>query len=266
MANLLAKEWRSIPPCVLTLAAMLAGVAAIVHALQGNLKEAAALVFAAMLLDGIDGAVARMMKGTSAFGMELDSFSDAMALGAAPAIIVYQLVNQISAESDTLPGWLPTAGAVLCAMIACAGVCRLARFRLTNDPHQDKGSYQGLAIGGPAGWVALFTFCHATGVAYTLPNGAVLPFGIDAGPLAVLFWAVLVVLPFLEISSIPYPKPTKNAWKFGLFAVCLVCTIAWEAVRPATALALLAYGLWYALLVPVVRRFQRRHPRQAVRT
>jgi len=266
MANMLAKQWRSIPPCILTLTAMLAGVAAIVHALQGDLKTAATLVFAAMMLDGFDGALARMLRGTSAFGMELDSFSDAMALGAAPAVVVYKLTQTLAETNASLAGWLPTAGAVLCAMIACAGVCRLARFRLTNDPHQDKGTYQGLAIGGPAGWVALFTFCHATGVAYTLPGGTVIPFGISTGPLAVLFWAVLVVLPFLEISSIPYPKPTKNAWKFGLFAVCLVCTITWEAARPVTALMLLVYGLWYALFTPVVRHLQRRQPRQAAHT
>ena len=257
-------QWRLIPPCALTLTAMLAGVAAMAHAFQDRLAAAATFVFAAMLLDGLDGAVARLLKGTSAFGMELDSFSDAMALGAAPAVLVYKLALKLSEENAGMPGWLPAAGAVLCAMIACAGVCRLARFRLTNDPHQDKGAYQGLAIGGPAGWVALFTFCHATGLAYTLPNGAVIPFGVDAGPFAVLFWAVLVVLPFLEISSIPYPKPTKNFWKFGLFAVCLACTITLPRARPATALLLLAYGLWYALLAPVVRRVQQRPLRRAL--
>ena len=232
---------------------MLAGVAAITRALQGegNLRAAATFVFAAMILDGLDGAVARLLKGTSKFGMELDSFSDAMALGAAPAVIVYKLTCDIAAKSG--PAWLPVAGAVLCAMIATAGVCRLARFQITNSPHLDKGAYQGLAIGGPAGWVALFAFCHAAGV--TLP-GTNIPFCVDRGPLAALFWIVLVALPFLEVSSIPYPKPTKNFWKFGLFALCLLLTITWPAARSVTAPLLLAYGLWYAIGAPIARRIQ----------
>ncbi|MCL1888609.1 MAG: CDP-alcohol phosphatidyltransferase family protein [Kiritimatiellaeota bacterium] len=255
-------RWRAVPPCAMTLAAMLTGVAAIIFGLQDDLKTAATLVFAAMLLDGMDGALARLLKGTSAFGMELDSFSDAMALGAAPALLVYKLATRADMP-DGMPGWMPVAGVLLCAMIATAGVCRLARFRLTNDPHHDKGAYQGLAIGGPAGWVALFTFCHAAGVAYRLPGGAAVPFSIYEGPFAILFWCVLVLLPFLEISTIPYPKPTKNAFNFALFALCLACTVAWPLARPATALVLLAYGIWYALCAPVVRHIQHRHPRPA---
>ncbi len=251
-------RWRVIPPCALTLAAMLAGVASIVHALQqGSLYCAAALIFASMLLDGIDGAVARLLKGTSAFGMELDSFSDALALGVAPGVLVYRLTLDLSALNEGMPKWLPMAGAVLCAMIACAGVCRLARFRLTSDPHHDKGTYQGLAIGGPAGWVALFTFCHATEVTYTF-GATTIPFAINQGPFAILFWCVLPVLPFLEISTIPYPKPTKNLFKFALFTACLICTLAVPAVRPVTALVLLGYGLWYILGAPIFRRLQ--HP------
>ena len=256
MINIPGFRWRVVPPCLLTLTAMLAGVAAIVHALQGSLATAATFVFAAMLLDGVDGAVARLIKGTSAFGMELDSFSDAMALGAAPAIIVYKLTSNIALETG--PAWLPNAGAVLCAMIVTAGVCRLGRFRLTSDPHADKGTYQGLAIGGPAGWVAIFTLCHATGV--TLPFTTI-PIAVNAGPFAVLFWTVLVVLPFLEVSSIAYPKPTKSAGKFALFALCLAFTVAVEQARPYTALVLLVYGVWYALLSPVFRRFQKREPK-----
>ena len=253
-------RWRVVPPCVLTLVAMLAGVAAIVQALEGNLQNAATLIFASMLLDGVDGAVARLLRGTSKFGMELDSFSDAIALGAAPGVLVFQLTRELNAAMQTT--WLPKAGAVLCAMIICAGVIRLARFRLTNDPHKDKGAYQGLAIGGPAGWVALFTFCHAAEV--TLP-GTAIPYGISEGPLAILFWVVLPVLPFLEISSIPYPKPTKNLYKFGLFALCLVAMLTVEVhpVRDVAALLLLTYGLWYVLGAPVLHRYQQRRPRLA---
>ena len=255
-------RWRVVPPCVLTLVAMLAGVAAIVQALQGNLQNAATLIFASMLLDGVDGAVARLLRGTSKFGMELDSFSDAIALGAAPAVLVFQLTRELVAGSEQLPQWLPKAGAVLCAMVVCAGVVRLARFRLTNDPHKDKGAYQGLAIGGPAGWVALFTFCHAVGA--TLP-GTAIPFGVSEGPLAILFWVVLPVLPFLEVSSIPYPKPTKNLYKFGLFALCLVAmlTVEFHPVRDVAALLILVYGLWYVLGAPILHRRQQRRPRLA---
>lgn len=248
-------RWRVIPPCAITLAAMLCGVASIVHALQGNPFNAAVLIFTAMLLDGIDGAVARLLKGTSSFGMELDSFSDAIALGLAPGILVYSFSLDLAAH-ENLPDWLPSIGAVLCAMITTAGVFRLARFRLTSNPHVDKDCFQGLAIGGPAGWVALFGVCHRD-VTYALGD-CVIPFSVSHGPLAVAFWVILVILPFLEISSVAYPKPTKCLWKFALFAVCLVCTLAVPVLRPWTALLLLGYGVWYTLCAPLCRCAKKR--------
>src|SRR6202051_683752 len=80
---------RPLVPNVITLLALCAGLTAIRLAVEDKLEWAlAAIVFAAML-DGIDGRVARMLKGTSRFGAELDSLADFVNFGVAPALILY---------------------------------------------------------------------------------------------------------------------------------------------------------------------------------
>ena len=80
---------RTLLPNLITLLALCAGLTAIRLAIEGKLEWAVgAIVFAAML-DGIDGRVARMLKGTSRFGAELDSLADFVNFGVAPALILY---------------------------------------------------------------------------------------------------------------------------------------------------------------------------------
>ena len=76
-------------PNLFTTAALFAGFFAIVQAMQGDFERAAMAIFIAMVLDGLDGRVARMTNTQSAFGAEYDSLSDMVSFGAAPALVLY---------------------------------------------------------------------------------------------------------------------------------------------------------------------------------
>lgn len=122
---------RIILPNVVTLLALCAGLTAIRMALEGQFHWAIGAILLAALLDALDGRVARLLKGTSRFGAELDSLADFVNFGVAPAIILYiWLLN----EARSL-GWI----AVLIFAIATA--LRLARFNVAlDDP--DRPSWQ----------------------------------------------------------------------------------------------------------------------------
>src|SRR5258708_30470924 len=76
-------------PNLFTTAALFAGFYAIVQAMNQRFDQAAVAIFVAMVLDGLDGRVARLTRTQSAFGAEFDSLSDMVSFGAAPALIVY---------------------------------------------------------------------------------------------------------------------------------------------------------------------------------
>ena len=120
-------------PNLVTLAALFGGFYAIVMAMNGRFEQAAYGVFCAMVLDSLDGRVARMTNTQSAFGEQMDSLSDMVSFGAAPALIVYEW------ELKGLGKWGWAAAFVYCS---CAAL-RLARFN-TNLAVVDRRFFQGL--------------------------------------------------------------------------------------------------------------------------
>jgi CDP-diacylglycerol--serine O-phosphatidyltransferase len=141
-------------PNLFTLAALFGGFYAIVMAIDGRFAQAAVGVFCAMVLDSLDGRVARMTNTQSAFGEQMDSLSDMVSFGAAPALISY-----VWALKDVGRwGWL--ASFVYCA---CAAL-RLARFNV-NTAVVDKRYFQGLPSPAAAALVAGFIWlCTDLGV------------------------------------------------------------------------------------------------------
>ena len=120
-------------PNLFTTAALFAGFFAIVQAMQGDFERAAMAIFIAMVLDGLDGRVARLTNTQSAFGAEYDSLSDMVSFGAAPALVMYEWALR---DMGRL-GWI--AAFIYCA---CAAL-RLARFNTTLEV-MDKRFFQGL--------------------------------------------------------------------------------------------------------------------------
>ncbi len=120
-------------PNLFTLAALFGGFYAIVMAMNQRFEQAAIGVFCAMVLDSLDGRVARLTNTTSAFGEQMDSLSDMVSFGAAPALIVYEWALKGMGKL----GWI--AAFVYCS----AAALRLARFNV-NAGVVDKRFFQGL--------------------------------------------------------------------------------------------------------------------------
>ncbi|NBD21015.1 CDP-diacylglycerol--serine O-phosphatidyltransferase [Aquabacterium fontiphilum] len=129
-------------PNLFTVAALFGGFYAIVMAMNGRFELAAIGVFCAMVLDSLDGRVARMTNTQSAFGEQMDSLSDMVSFGAAPALIIYEWALKDLGKW----GWI--AAFVYCS---CAAL-RLARFN-TNIAVVDKRFFQGLPSPAAAGVV-----------------------------------------------------------------------------------------------------------------
>ena len=130
-------------PNLFTTAALFAGFYAIVQAMNLQFEQAAVAIFIAMVLDGLDGRVARMTRTQSAFGAEYDSLSDMVSFGAAPALVVYEWALKGMGKL----GWIS-------AFIYCAGAAlRLARFN-TNIDVVDKRYFQGLPSPAAAALIA----------------------------------------------------------------------------------------------------------------
>lgn len=132
-------------PNAFTTAALFCGFYAIVMAMNLKFDHASIAIFAAMVLDGIDGRVARLTNTQSEFGAQYDSLSDMVSFGAAPALVVYEW----SLRGLGKWGWLA-------AFVYCAGAAlRLARFN-TNIAVVDKRYFQGLPSPAAAAMVAGF--------------------------------------------------------------------------------------------------------------
>jgi CDP-diacylglycerol--serine O-phosphatidyltransferase len=120
-------------PNLLTTGAMFAGFYAIVSAINGHFEASAISIFVAMILDGLDGRVARMMNAQSEFGVQYDSLSDMVSFGVAPALVMYLWAFESLGKVGLFAAFVHTAG----------GALRLARFN-TQVEVADKRYFQGL--------------------------------------------------------------------------------------------------------------------------
>jgi len=130
-------------PNLLTAAALFAGFYAIVQAMNVNFDHAAVAIFIAMVLDGLDGRVARLTRTQSAFGAEFDSLADMVSFGAAPALVMYEWVLRDLGKLGWVAAFVYVAGAAL----------RLARFNTLLEV-ADKRWFQGLPSPSAAALVA----------------------------------------------------------------------------------------------------------------
>ena len=137
-------------PNLFTTAALFCGFYAVVSAMEGKFEIASIAIFIAMILDGLDGRVARMTNTSSAFGAEYDSLSDMVAFGVAPALVVFTW-----AISDLGKfGWM-----MAFVYVACAAL-RLARFN-TQVETADKRYFTGLPSPSAAAVIAGMVWCFS---------------------------------------------------------------------------------------------------------
>ncbi|MDR6659909.1 CDP-diacylglycerol--serine O-phosphatidyltransferase [Tardiphaga robiniae] len=181
------RRFRTIPirmlvPNMITLLAICAGLTAIRLSTEGRMELAVAAIVFAAVLDGVDGRVARMIKGQSKFGAELDSLADFVNFGVAPGLILYfwQLHD------------LSNAGWIAAMVFAIAGSLRLARFNATMDD-PDK----------PAFAANFFTGMPAPLGALTVMLPIYLGFLGTPMPPAILTTLYTLLVGFLMVSRLP---------------------------------------------------------------
>ncbi len=167
-------------PNLFTLTALFAGFYAIVAAMKGNFDYAGIAVFIAMVMDTLDGRVARLTHTQTAFGAELDSLSDMVSFGVAPALIVYTWGLGTLGKAGWLVAFIFTAGVAL----------RLARFN-TQLGVADKRYFRGLPC--PAGAALI------TSLVWSLQE-----FDLNNPMLRVLVAIVTAITALLMVSNIMY--------------------------------------------------------------
>lgn len=174
---------RAIIPNMITLLALCAGLTAVRMTLEGRWELAVYAILAAAVLDGLDGRIARFLRSTSKFGAELDSLSDFISFGVAPAILLYGFIlHEIRSF-----GWLAAL------ILAIAAALRLARFNVSIA--EEKPAWQGnFFTGVPAPAGAILAMLPL----YVDHGGLPVP---DAAAPVVLVYTVAVAL--LMVSRIP---------------------------------------------------------------
>ena len=141
------KKTRVLLPNMFTLVGVCIGLSSIKFAFDGNFKFSIIAIIVAAIIDGLDGRIARLIKGTSRVGKELDSLTDVISFGVAPAFIMYfWSLNQIGRF-----GWL------ICLIYVMCVALRLARFNVSSEaePSWRDNFFEG--IPSPAGGVLVLT-------------------------------------------------------------------------------------------------------------
>lgn len=213
-------------PNIFTTGVLFCGFYAIVQAMNERFEVAAIAVFVALVLDGMDGRVARWTHTQSEFGAQYDSIADMVAFGAAPALVAYEW-----ALKD-----LGTAGWIGAFIYCAATAIRLARFN-ANLGLVDKRYFQGLP--SPSGAAVM------TGFVWVLTD-----FGLEPGEyfwLAGIAWIVAVFAGVTMVSNVPFYSFKEVNWKkrVPLWAI-LACVAAISVIASRPSLVLFALFMAYA--------------------
>ncbi|MBR1398995.1 MAG: CDP-diacylglycerol--serine O-phosphatidyltransferase [Alphaproteobacteria bacterium] len=231
--------FRKMAPNMVTLMALCAGISTIKFAIIGKWSYAVACIFLACIFDGLDGRVARKLKASSKFGAELDSLSDFVSFGVAPAILMYQWCLH------SLPHW----GWIFTLMFSAGMAMRLARFNTMLEDTNVPEYWSHYFVGVPAPMAAAMAIMPLL-ISFDYPE-------LDFILRNKYFCSFLMILvAFLMVSRIPTLslKKTKisadwflplmvllalfvsclltQPWlTLGLFTVTYICTIPYTIIK-----------------------------------
>ena len=211
-------------PNLFTTGALFAGFYAIVQAMNSRFEHAAVAIFIAMVLDGLDGRVARLTHTQSAFGAEYDSLSDMVSFGVAPALVIYDWALKGMGKL----GWIA-------AFVYCAGAAlRLARFN-TQLEVADKRYFQGLPSPAAAALIA--------GLVWVMHD-----YGITGQDVRWLAWGSTLFAGLTMVSNIRfYSGKDINLRKSVPFFVILLVVLAFILVSTSPPEVLFCVFVLYAL-------------------
>jgi CDP-diacylglycerol--serine O-phosphatidyltransferase len=230
-------------PSMFTMANMFCGYACIVYSMRGEFAIAAPFIGCAIVLDMLDGRIARMTGTTSAFGLEFDSLADVISFGVAPAILSFRWGLEPLGRIGWAAGFL---------FVAAAAV-RLARFNIQSGA-QDKRYFVGLPSPAAAGVLAA--------TVYALPGGMHLR--LHALPVL----AVVIVPALLMVSTIRFRSfktfELQLSRKYGVLML-VALGLALVLANPEIALVAMAYAYLASGFIGLVwNRLRRRHPEDAL--
>jgi len=231
-------------PNLFTTAALFAGFYSIVMAMNQRYDYAAVAIFVAMILDTLDGRVARLTRTQSAFGAEYDSLSDMVCFGAAPALIMYEWALKDLGRF----GWIA-------AFVYCAGAAlRLARFN-TNIDVVDKRFFQGLPSPAAAALVAGFLW---------LASDNKIPVDDYGLPWVAAFLTLYAGLTM--VSNVPfYSFKDINLRRSVPFAVILLVVLGFVLISTDPPIVLFLLFVAYGLSGYVYWLWKRRRPGEPAR-
>ncbi|KPH80720.1 CDP-alcohol phosphatidyltransferase family protein [Bosea vaviloviae] len=239
--------FRLLAPNVITLLALCLGLTAMRLVVEGKLDTATICILVAAALDGVDGRLARLLKGTSRFGAELDSLSDFVNFGVATGYVLWIFVLHD----------LKSFGWIIVLTLACAMALRLARFNvMIDDPHRpewQKNFFVGMPAPAGAITAMLPLYLHFIGV--PVQEYGALPVG-----------AYILFIAFLTISRIPcYAGKTLGTRVprdkvLPIFvAVVVVAGLLFAYPFEMLALVVIAYLALIPLSVARYRKLEREH-------
>lgn len=218
-------------PSIMTLGNLFCGYACVVYAMRGDLATAAPFVGIAVILDMLDGRIARMTNSTSAFGVEFDSLADVVSFGLAPAVLAYAWGLSELARVGWAAGF----------MFVSAAAMRLARFNVQSSSQYDKRYFIGMPTPAAAGVVASTIYAWPyplSGLAQQI-----------AAVTVVIVPAVLMVssIRFRSFKTINFGIGPSYLPLFGFMGL-----IAFIAAEPRVALVLIAYGYLFSAFVGLI--------------
>ena len=227
-----SKKTRYLLPNILTLAGVCLGISSIKFSIDGNYNLAVTLILFAAILDALDGRIARLIKGTSQFGKELDSLTDFVSFGIAPVFILY--FWELNKYGKL--GWAITLVYSVCCVL------RLARFNLTKVEETQKWKnnfFEG--IPSPAGGLLILM-----PLIYELTN---LNFGYDIKNLTPFLTVIVALLLVSKVPTLALKKISISP-KTTVFLL-LAIGIIFIALLFYTLESLLVFGAVYLLSIPV---------------
>ena len=226
-------------PSLFTVANLFCGYACVVYAMRNDFDTAALLIGVAMIVDTLDGFIARLTNTSSAFGVQLDSLADVVSFGLAPAILAF--------------AWglwpLHRLGWAVGFLYVTAAAMRLARFNIQTNTVTDKRYFAGLPSPAAAAVIVSTVYLY--------------PIGLHEWRAALPALALVLVPALLMVSTIRFRsvKAMEVGWRRSYLAIFLAAvTLALIAVYPRVALVVMSYTYVLAGLVFwAIGRIHRRH-------
>jgi CDP-diacylglycerol--serine O-phosphatidyltransferase len=239
-------------PNIFTIGNLFLGILSIILVFNGEAGRGALLVLIAMMLDGLDGRVARALNVQSEFGKELDSLSDVISFGVAPAFIMYVIAFSDPTIISSGIAWMITAVFIIC------GALRLARFNVIEGT---PGYFIGLPIPAAGGILCTLALFHK-----------------DLHPYILVLSTLL--LSYLMISKVKYPNfkktriPKLAIWLTPiLLGIAVVIAFRWpESISKMIFIPLLMYSLYglkknvNVILTRLRRVIRKKHLDKAIKT